>query len=395
MKTFIQCCMRVSVMLISFLFMLCFTQRSFGQGTQTFNASGTFNVPIGVTQITVSCWGGGGAGGGSTNAGSGVARGGGGGGGGAFASRTITVSPGTLSVVVAALVTGNLGATGTNGQNSTITGFESLILAAGGTGGTGNITGGSPGGGAGGSLAVSKGSTVTAGVNGAAGATGLGISPGVGGAGANGGGTGGTVVNSGSANGGNGNALGGGGGGSRTSQNDGTRTGGSGAAGRVVITWVCPTATISYAGNPFCKSVTNAAVSLTGGTGGAFSAPGGLSINPSTGSINPSASTTGTYLVHYQIAADRGCPAIDATTSVTISPTPTTSSTQSNISCFGVGDGSITVTGSGAAGSYTFSKDNGDNYEAGSNPHTFSGLTPGIYKIRVKSAAGCESIELP
>ena len=66
-----------------------------------------------------------------------------------------------------------------------------------------------------------------------------------------------------------------------------------------------PSATISYAGGPFCKTLNNVAVTLTGTTGGTFSAPGALSINSATGAIDPSASTAGTYTVTYTIAAAR------------------------------------------------------------------------------------------
>ena len=74
--------------------------------SQTFNSNGTFNVPAGVTSITVQAWGGGGAGGGSTpGANATEGRGGAGGGGGAFASRTISVTPlSTLNIVVGAQV---------------------------------------------------------------------------------------------------------------------------------------------------------------------------------------------------------------------------------------------------------------------------------------------------
>ena len=81
------------------------------------------------------------------------------------------------------------------------------------------------------------------------------------------------------------------------------------------------TATISYA-TPFCTSITSAqAVSLTGTgtfTGGTYSSTAGLSINATTGAITPSTSTAGTYTVTYTIAATGGCPAVNATTSVTI-----------------------------------------------------------------------------
>ncbi|HRP00106.1 MAG TPA: proprotein convertase P-domain-containing protein, partial [Flavobacteriales bacterium] len=80
-----------------------------------------------------------------------------------------------------------------------------------------------------------------------------------------------------------------------------------------------PSATISYAGSPYCSASGPAAVSLTGTTGGVFSAtPAGLSINATTGEVDPGASTAGTYTVNYDIAAAGGCGAFNTSTSITI-----------------------------------------------------------------------------
>ncbi|MBI1838483.1 MAG: choice-of-anchor L domain-containing protein [Flavobacteriia bacterium] len=107
---------------------------------------------------------------------------------------------------------------------------------------------------------------------------------------------------------------------------------GSGACPNVVATTSvtinqAATATISYAG-PFCTSNSTAqAVTLTGTnsyTGGAYtSLPSGLSINSSTGAITPSLSVGGTYTVTYTIPATGSCPAVTATTNVTIDVLPT------------------------------------------------------------------------
>ena len=86
-----------------------------------------------------------------------------------------------------------------------------------------------------------------------------------------------------------------------------------------------PTATILYAGNPFCRTLTMPQpVTLTGTPGGTYSAsPAGLSINASTGAITPSTSTAGTYIVTYTIPAAGGCAIVTATTSVNIVTPPT------------------------------------------------------------------------
>ena len=109
-----------------------------------------------------------------------------------------------------------------------------------------------------------------------------------------------------------------------------TGTGCFAAANQSCIATACTpaTASISYA-TPFCTSITAAqAVTLTGTgtfTGGTYSSTAGLSINATTGAITPSTSTAGPYVVTYTIAATGGCPAVIATTNVTITAqvTPT------------------------------------------------------------------------
>ena len=89
-----------------------------------------------------------------------------------------------------------------------------------------------------------------------------------------------------------------------------------------------PTATISYSGNPFCKSLTTVQVTRIGTgafTGGSYTSTTGLSINAATGIINPSLSTAGTYTVIYTIPASGGCLEVITTTPVVILPSPTAS----------------------------------------------------------------------
>lgn len=77
-----------------------------------------------------------------------------------------------------------------------------------------------------------------------------------------------------------------------------------------------PKATISYPG--LCSA--DAAISpiITGDNYGTFSAPPGLSIDKTTGVINPSASTPGTYKVTYTIAAATPCPGFQTSVDVTV-----------------------------------------------------------------------------
>ena len=247
---------------------------SWAQTTKTFVTNGTFSVPNGVTSINVSAWGGGGSGGGASGAGLLLGRGAAGGGGGAFASSTLTVTSGaTLNVVVAGQTLGAVGANGTAGGNSTITGFESLFLAAGGSGGGANNAGGTPVGGLGGTVANSKGTVRFAGVSGGNGSTSLLsllLSSGAGGAGANAGGAGGAALSSiilGTAPGNAGSSPGGGGGGAINSALGAAQVGGTGAAGQLTISYTCPTynVTSTTATNVCASSGTTSTVTLTSG----------------------------------------------------------------------------------------------------------------------------------
>lgn len=247
---------------------------SWAQTTKTFVTNGAFPVPNGVTSINVSAWGGGGSGGGASGAGLLLGRGAAGGGGGAFASSTLTVTPGaTLNVVVAGQTLGASGANGTAGGNSTISGYESLFLAAGGSGGGANNAGGTPVGGIGGTVANSKGTVRFAGTSGGNGSTSLLsllLSSGAGGAGANAGGAGGASLSSlilGTAPGNAGSSPGGGGGGAINSALGAAQVGGTGAAGQLTISYTCPTysVTSTTATNVCASSGTTSTVTLTSG----------------------------------------------------------------------------------------------------------------------------------
>ncbi|MGN6292916.1 MAG: gliding motility-associated C-terminal domain-containing protein [Chitinophagaceae bacterium] len=81
-----------------------------------------------------------------------------------------------------------------------------------------------------------------------------------------------------------------------------------------------PVASISYAGSPFCTSGGSATVTQTGQGGGSYSSTPGLSINPTTGEVNLSASTPGTYTITYTFS--NGSCTNTATTTLTIAPQP-------------------------------------------------------------------------
>ncbi|MET0465133.1 MAG: gliding motility-associated C-terminal domain-containing protein [Chitinophagaceae bacterium] len=90
----------------------------------------------------------------------------------------------------------------------------------------------------------------------------------------------------------------------------------------VVTVNLTPTANIAYSSAPFCVSAGGTGnVTRTGLGGGTYaSAPSGLSINNTTGAINISASTPGTYTVTYSF--NNGLCGNTTSTTVSILPTP-------------------------------------------------------------------------
>jgi hypothetical protein len=231
-----------------------------GPYTQTFNATGSWQCPAGVSTVKAECWGGGGAGG-SARAVSGAGGGGGAGGTYSVTNAYAVTSGNTYTVTVGAAGAASTG-TFTDGVASGSGGdswFDNNSTGPKGQGGAGGISKAAAGNGAGatGSTASSIGDTKSAGGNGAAGVGttiggGGGGGAGSGGAGGNasgstagtgtatGGGNGGAGTSA--ATGGAGSAAGGAGGGARTNSTT-TRTGGAGAAGRVVLTWQPATST--------------------------------------------------------------------------------------------------------------------------------------------------------
>lgn len=317
--------MRLKLSLL-FVFIITYSWSQSGS-TKTFTGNGTFPVPAGVTSIQVQAWGGGGSGGGASGAPLLLGRGAAGGGGGAYASNTILVTPGTtLNVVVASQTAGTTGA-GITGGNSTITGFESSILAAGGSGGDANNAGGSPVGGIGGTIAASAGSIKFAGANGGNGNSwnllGLLLSSGAGGAGAGSGGAGGTAVSGlllSNAPGNAGSPPGGAGSGAINSALGAAQIGGAGAAGRVIISYSCTNFSLtSTAVTNVCGSTsTTSTVTLTGS---AASLP------------------VGNYVVTY----NRSSPSATAlTANLTVSTAGTGTFTAVGLTT--VGSGTITIT---------------------------------------------------
>ena len=154
-----------------------------------------------------------------------------------------------------------------------------------------------------------------------------------------------------------------------------------------VIVGAPSSATISYSGTPFCKSVGTAqAVIQSGTSGGAYSAsPSGLTINSSTGAITPSSSAAGTYTVTYTMAAAGGCSAQTATSSVTITTTPSATVSYSG-SPFCINSGSVSVTQTGIAGG-TYSSTSGLFINSSTGAINLNSSSAGTYTVTYTIAA--------
>ena len=287
--------------LFLFVLLLIGITESIAQGvSQVFNyttagAAQIFTVPVGVTSITVGCWGGGGGAGGANYPSFGSEAASGGGGGGAYAESTLTgLVPGTTyTVTVGGGGTGGAAGNHPGGNGGTSSFGGNVVVAVGGGASLGANNGTSGSGGAGGLSTACTGTIVYSGGAGAAGSAGLDGGGGGGGAGNGGNGTAGAVPTGGaggigavtglpSSPGGAGGAgvynlaaanaglpIGGGGGG-----NDayvaflGSKSvpGGAGANGEVIISYIAPAPVITSVSGNGCvgTSITITGTNLIG-----------------------------------------------------------------------------------------------------------------------------------
>ncbi|MES2728132.1 MAG: choice-of-anchor D domain-containing protein, partial [Bacteroidota bacterium] len=258
------------------LALVLFTLLSYSQSPKTYSSSGTFTVPAGVTTVTAQAWGGGGKGGTRTSNGQA-----GGGGGGAYALQAVTVNASNPPYTV----TVGSGSTTTAAGGDSWFSTSGTVLAKGGLSVPNNDINGLSGG-----LATSSiGSTTLKGGNGANGSATVLVGGGGGGgssagsalAGTNGNGTAGGGAPAGGGNGGNGKLItsqgdgsagivpGGGGGGAYKSGGGSNYNGGNGANGQVILSWTCPTYSLTNTSivSPLCTP-NSASVTLTGSAAG-------------------------------------------------------------------------------------------------------------------------------
>ena len=163
------------------------------------------------------------------------------------------------------------------------------------------------------------------------------------------------------------------------------RAAASGTASITISASVTPVTTFSYL-SPVCANATNPSQTLGAGftPGGTFSAPAGLSIDPTTGTVNLATSTPGSYTVTYNVPADpASCrAAASGTASITITAvvTPVTTFSYTSPVCT-TGPNPTPTLGAGFTTGGTFSAPVGVAINSTTGVIDLTGSTPGTYSI--------------
>ncbi len=143
-------------------------------------------------------------------------------------------------------------------------------------------------------------------------------------------------------------------------------------------------ASFSYASPSYCLAQADPTPTITGLAGGTFSSTAGLVINASTGTIDVSASTPGSYVVTYSTVGP--CPNT-ATFNIGITALDDASfSYASTAYCADATDPSPTITGVSGG---TFSSTAGLSLNVGTGLIDVSTSTPGTYTVTYSTAGAC------
>ncbi|MFC6224452.1 beta strand repeat-containing protein [Hymenobacter artigasi] len=139
-----------------------------------------------------------------------------------------------------------------------------------------------------------------------------------------------------------------------------------------------PSAAFAYASSTFCASGGSASPTLAGTSGGTFAAPAGLSLNTTTGAIDPASSTAGTYTVTYTVGST--CTAV-ATTAVTITTAPAAAFSYPVTSYCAAAQGNVAPVFSGGASAGTFSSTTGLSLNPASGVVNLAASQAGTYTV--------------
>jgi len=158
-----------------------------------------------------------------------------------------------------------------------------------------------------------------------------------------------------------------------------------------------PVATFNYAGTPYCSNGTNPTPTmLEGGAQGTFTASSGSLkfVSETTGEIDLSTSTAGTYTVTNTITGTGGCSTVTATADITITKLPiATFSYMGTPYCQSSSNPAPTFSGGGTAG--TFTSTAGLLFiSALTGEIDIANSTPGTYTVTntIAAASGCELV---
>lgn len=161
------------------------------------------------------------------------------------------------------------------------------------------------------------------------------------------------------------------------------------SCGTVTVEVGCPAIipTVSKSNVSLCSGNSNGSISIPSVSGG--SSPYQYSINNGS-NYQSSTSFSNLFAGTYQVKVRDNNNCLSATQNVTIAEpnSISVSTSQSNVTCGGCSNGSISVFASGGSGSYQYSKNNGGVWQSS---NTFTGLVAGTYHIRVKDGNGCLS----
>ncbi|GAB3870919.1 hypothetical protein GCM10028824_20120 [Hymenobacter segetis] len=175
----------------------------------------------------------------------------------------------------------------------------------------------------------------------------------------------------------------------------------SGCAAATATTTVtitaAPTAAFSYATASACAgSATLLPATLgTGASAGTFSSTTGLTLNATTGVVNPATSTAGTYTVTNTVAAAGGCAAAMSTATVTINALPATPTFNYTYPTPSTVLFTSSVAPAGTTYQWYLTTGTTTTIIAGATAQTYTanGTTnPGTYTVRfISTATGCQS----